>query len=78
MQNLWPILQTVRDHDDVRYYLSGLGQPPLDTAHNNRSATHFDPLEDEQSGMFHICFCRDFPFPFSMDRVMCIYTLFTN
>ena len=55
MSVLFPILQTVRHHDDVRYHLTGLGQPPLETDHENDSDSYSDLLETEvteQSGMF--------------------------
>eukprot|EP00485_Elphidium_margaritaceum_P008375 CAMPEP_0202690832 /NCGR_PEP_ID=MMETSP1385-20130828/5721_1 /ASSEMBLY_ACC=CAM_ASM_000861 /TAXON_ID=933848 /ORGANISM="Elphidium margaritaceum" /LENGTH=914 /DNA_ID=CAMNT_0049346147 /DNA_START=24 /DNA_END=2768 /DNA_ORIENTATION=+ len=32
MQTLFPTLWTIADHKDVRYHLSGLGQPPLEAA----------------------------------------------
>ena len=50
MTVLFPLLQTVANHDDVRYYLSGLGQPPLDTVNNNEC----DTQSDEYSGMYSI------------------------
>ena len=59
MQTLFPTLQIVADHDDVRYYLSGLGQPP--DASNDRngkdSAPQSDPLDDpNENGTFFLYF----------------------
>jgi len=50
MNTLFPILEKVHDHADVRYYLSGLGEPPKDEggSSNNGSDIAQDPLEDDE------------------------------
>ena len=57
MQTLFPTLWTIADHKDVRYHLSGLGQPPPDVQSTNPleiiSKTDDSSNDDEDEGIHH-------------------------
>ena len=60
MKTLFPTLWTIADHKDVRYHLSGLGQPPVDADDQKQMQTDDggdnDGDSDDDDGIFCVFF----------------------